>query len=161
MYYSEQLSSKKDSTNSLWRIVKSLIGAKTTNDVESLYDQGQQITDPKTMSSTFNSYFTSVGPNLASEIHVNHCDYNQFLFEPFGESLFLRPTNSFEIIKIVQSLKSSKSTGYDGISVNLLKKIIHFVAPPLTQIFNLSITSGVCPNSLKIAKIIPIYKKYY
>ena len=62
-------------------------------------------------------------------------------------------------MQIVQTLKSSASTGYDGISVNLLKKIIHFIVSPLTHIFNLSIASGIFPNSLKIAKVIPIYKK--
>ena len=33
------------------------------------------------------------------------------------------------------------------------------ISIPLTIIFNLSITAGVVPNELKIAKVIPIYKK--
>ena len=71
----------------------------------------------------------------------------------------MRPTTSHEILEIACLSKSSKSTGYDGVSVNLLKRIIYYIVEPLTHMFNLSISSGVCPNSLKIAKVIPIYKK--
>ena len=59
----------------------------------------------------------------------------------------------------MKALKSSRSTGHDGLSVNLLKKIIVHITSPLTHILNLSISTGKCPNSLKIAKVIPIFKK--
>ena len=56
-------------------------------------------------------------------------------------------------------MNTTKSSGYDGISVYLLKKIIFYIATPLTYIFNLSLSIGKCPNSLKLAKVIPIFKK--
>ena len=48
---------------------------------------------------------------------------------------------------------------YDGITNVLLKKIIHVIVFPLTHIFNLSLTTGTVPNKMKIAKVIPIFKK--
>ena len=33
------------------------------------------------------------------------------------------------------------------------------IVKPLTLIFNLSISTGVVPNKLQIAKVLPIYKK--
>ena len=82
------------------------------------------------------------------------------IFQGLARNLFfLHPTNLHEIIDIVRSLKRSKSSGFDEISVNLLKKIIHPIAIPLTHIFNLSLSTGRCPNSLKLAKVIPVYKK--
>ena len=39
-----------------------------------------------------------------------------------------------------------------------LHTIVH-ITSPLTHIFNLSISAGKCPNSLKIAKVIPVFKK--
>ena len=54
---------------------------------------------------------------------------------------------------------SSRSCGYDGLSMHLLKRIIHPLVTPITHICNLSLSTGIFPNSLKIAKIIPIYKK--
>ena len=43
--------------------------------------------------------------------------------------------------------------------MNLLKQIIYTIAAPLEHIFNLSLSTGTCPNLLKIANVIPIYKK--
>ena len=147
MYYSQKIESNKDNNNSLWHIVKDLVGSKITNTSNTFINEGKEVKDPKEIANMFNSYFVNIGPNLASEINVdqNQGNFSQFLHEPFDKSLFLRPTNSNEIVKIVQSLKTSKSTGYDGISVNLLKK--NHITLLVTHIFNLSITSGVCPNS--------------
>ena len=69
------------------------------------------------------------------------------------------PTDQHEIIKIVEALTSKKSKGYDGISTKLLKHIIYSIVSPLEHIFNLSLSTGCCPDLLKIAKIVPIYKK--
>ena len=103
--------------------------------------------------------FTTVGSNLASNIDAGNCHFTDFIPPPCKNSLFLYSTHNHEIITIVKHLKSSKSSGHDGISVYLLKQIINCIATPLSHIFNLSLSSGKCPNSLKLAKVIPIYKK--
>ena len=105
-------------------------------------------------------YFTNIGPKLASKINnINRKNFATFLPPYFHKSLFLSPTDKYEILKIVKALKSSRSTGHDCLSVNLLQKIIVHITSPLTHIFNLSISAGKCPNSLKIAKVIPVFKK--
>ena len=130
--------------------MKDLIGTKTKSTSKTVVNaEGKEINDPEQISNLFNSYFVNIGPNLAAKINATRGDFTQYLNEPFHKSLFLRPTNQHEILKIVQALKPSASTGYDGISVKLLKKIIHFIVDPLLYIFNLSITSGACPDSLK------------
>ena len=45
-----------------------------------------------------------------------------YLGQPFHESLVLRPTSNQENLNIIQSLKSSASTGYNGFSVKFLEK---------------------------------------
>ena len=108
---------------------------------------------------TFNDYFTNIGPNLAEQINTSNGHFTQYLSTPSEKLLFFHPTNVHEILDIVKSLNSSRSSGFDGISVCILKKIIHNIGDPLSHIFNLSLSTGICPNSLKIAKIIPIFKK--
>ena len=41
----------------------------------------------------------------------------------------------------------------------IIKKVKSEIIKPLTQIFNLSLSSGIVPEKLKVAKVIPIYKK--
>ena len=72
---------------------------------------------------------------------------------------FFISTHEHEILKIVKALKTKNSSGYDGISTKLLKQIIPNIVSPLEYIFNLSLSTGCCPDLLKIAKVIPIYKK--
>ena len=64
------------------------------------------------------------------------------------------PIDEEQTLTIIGQLKAKKSMGYDNISQILLQKS----AKPLTCIINQSLKTGVFPNNLKIAKIIPIFK---
>ena len=64
-----------------------------------------------------------------------------------------------EIIKIIYSFPDNKAPGMDNISSKLIKKIINSITFPLTFIFNLSFTTGIVPDLLKIAKVIPVHKR--
>jgi hypothetical protein len=60
--------------------------------------------------------------------------------------------------KIIKSLKSSNSYGYDEISVKILKESYPFISSPLTKIFNQSLSTGNFPEYMKYSNIKPIYK---
>jgi hypothetical protein len=49
--------------------------------------------------------------------------------------------------------------GYDEIPDMIVKQCIHTVKKPLTFIINLSLSSGIFPNQMEIAKVRPILKK--
>ena len=53
----------------------------------------------------------------------------------------------------------SKAGGLDNLSGRFLKNGGEVLAKPITDLCNLSITSGKFPDSCKIAKLKPIYKK--
>lgn len=57
------------------------------------------------------------------------------------------------------SLKNSNSSGIDNVSPNILKSVAHFVKGPLTYLVNWSLSTGIFPNVLKTAKVVPLYKK--
>ena len=56
-------------------------------------------------------------------------------------------------------MDNKSSSGYDGLSNKIIKTIKNEISKPLTLIINQMITSGIFPDDLKIAKIIPLYKK--
>ena len=68
------------------------------------------------------------------------------------------PTYPAEIINIVNSAKSKKACGYDNIDPYVVRQVIPQIATQLAHIFNRSFITGIVPNKLKIAKVIPIYK---
>ena len=68
------------------------------------------------------------------------------------------PTCEAEILYTTTNLKASTSEGYDNVSTKLLKQTVKEVATPLAHIVNLSLSHGIFPNDMKLAKIVPIFK---
>ena len=73
--------------------------------------------------------------------------------------MFFTPTTRYEIIDIVSTLKNKKSAGHDEINNFILKGVISSIADPLEYIFNESLLTGQVPEQMKIAKVIPLFKK--
>ena len=48
--------------------------------------------------------------------------------------------------------------GNDGINMNIIKSVIKSISKPLVYICNLSLSSGIFPDDMKIARVIPLYK---
>ena len=71
--------------------------------------------------------------------------------------IFLEVASEEEIIEICGSCRSGTAEGHDNISMNLIQDSIDKIIFPTTSIINL-ITSGIVPNQLKIAWVIPLFK---
>jgi hypothetical protein len=107
-----------------------------------------------------NNYFCSVGEKLSQSIHPSgQFDFKRYSPQPCTNSMFCSNVTSKEIFKVIHNFPNNKAPGPDGIIPKLLKEICDDILFPLTYIYNLSFSTGVVPDVLKIAKIIPIYKK--
>ena len=73
-------------------------------------------------------------------------------------SMFIEPITSNSIILATCKLKTKLSSGHDDISSKLLKETIFHIVHPITHIINMSSHTGIVPDQLKIAKVVPIYK---
>ena len=58
----------------------------------------------------------------------------------------------------IKSLPNKESFGYDEISYGILKKVRRWVEEEMTDIFNLSIRTGIFPKAWRIGKVKPLYK---
>lgn len=67
--------------------------------------------------------------------------------------------SSEEVIKAVSKIKPSKSKDIFDISNFLLKHVIYVIALPLSLCVNACIKEGNFPSMLKVAKVVPIFKK--
>ena len=74
-------------------------------------------------------------------------------------SLFLKPTNEEEVNSITKQMKTNKAIGPNSILTKILKINQHIIAKPLVHLINLSFSTGVFPDLLKIANIKPVLKK--
>lgn len=90
---------------------------------------------------------------------ASNVNFKSFLKNKISTSFSFDLIDECKVVKIIESLESKSSYGYDFISTKLIKHVKQVVAKPLTHIINQSITSGIYPAHLKIAKVIPIFKK--
>ena len=63
-----------------------------------------------------------------------------------------------ELVHLINGPDVPKANGPDGISAYMLKATADSIAPPLTNLFILSISNGIFPKSWKEARIAPIHK---
>ena len=61
------------------------------------------------------------------------------------------------VTKVAQRLVNEKATGIHNIPNKVLKDSIHYIAPVLMDIFNLSIRAKIFPDDLKVLKVVPVY----
>ena len=101
----------------------------------------------------------NVGPKLASGIQNTGKNYYDYLPDMRSNSMYMKPIVASDIIKIIDKFNPNKSAGHDNVGNYIIKKVGKEIVKPLTNIFNLSLSTGVVPDKLKTAKVIPIYKK--
>ena len=74
-------------------------------------------------------------------------------------SFFISPTDKTEMENIISSLDSNKSVGPNSILTKVLKILKNDISTQLSEIFDISFSSGVFPSILKTAKVVPVHKK--
>ena len=72
--------------------------------------------------------------------------------------IFLIPTDRNEIIDIIKTLRHQNSSGHDHLGTNFLKFISLCIANLISKLMNKSLETGIFPDALKIAKLIPIHQ---
>ena len=147
-----------------WKTINETLNrSKRGSNVTSIfYHNGFTLSNAKDIANAFNAYFANIGKNLASEIaqNVNIIDYTQYLSTPITETrLQFKCITDNDTQKAIDKLENKSSSGHDGISNKLLKLLKMELSKSLTLIINQMITTGIFPDSFKISKITPLFKK--
>ena len=122
-------------------------------------DSSNIIEDPVKTANKFNDYFINIGPNLAKKIKSDNNDtFEEYLYGSYQSSLFLNVITENELETELGNMKLNTSSGFDDVNTKIIKKIAKEISKPLTHIFNLSFSTGIVPDKLKISLITPIFK---
>jgi hypothetical protein len=142
-----------------WKIIKVVIKKKksSNNNLATFLINGIKTDNPETIVTSFNNYFTSLGPTLDKKIANSKINPISYIKKAYPNNIFLNPCSEEEISKIIDGLKSC-SAGWDEIPSNIIKINKHIRTPIITHIVNQSFLQGKFPDELKIANIIPIFK---
>ena len=153
-YHSNKIFNSNGNSSQMWRAINEILcKSKSKNAPKKLNNPDpnkSHLTKSGDIAEAFNSYFTNIGPV-----------FDQYLSNIIPSSFFFRPVCYSDVLTAINSLDPKKSAGQDWIHPKLVIDAAEIIARPLTHIINISLSQGVFPDPLKIAKILPIYKKRF
>jgi exonuclease III len=159
-YYSDQLEAAKYDMKKTWSILRMAMHMDRNQSIPPEYFNinNIQIKDKKEIVNRFNNFFANIGNNISKNVPDSHHHFSHYLTHQNNTNIFFDPVFPGDIIKTTSKLKAKTSQGHDKISSKLVKQTIEQTALPLTHIINQSLTTGIVPQQMKIARIIPIFK---
>ena len=72
---------------------------------------------------------------------------------------FMFPSSTDEVAQLIENLNDKKTERSNDVETRFIKYSKSIISPIISNLFNLCVNKGVFLNCLKIAEIIPIYKK--
>ena len=161
-YYFNKFQHYKTDMKKTWKQINEIMQKKKkTPDLPKYFlDNNKVITENIDIANCFNNFFSNIGPALANAISSPpNKSFRDYLTPSITSSFNFNMVTEEDTFKVINNLKSKTSTGHDGLSSILLKFIAPQILEVLTMILNQSLSTGIFPDSLKIAKITPIFKK--
>ena len=100
----------------------------------------------------------NVGPELDKKIpKINHITANRYLKNRNQLNFFIAHVSTEEVLKLI-SLLPNKGTGPASIPLRMIKDAADLLVIPLCHIINVSFETGIFPDALKVAKVLPLHK---
>ena len=162
IYYQKLFEDKKNAAINTWKALGPIINPSKSNKqtgINKIKHNGKFITDNKDISNIVNDYFCNIGKRLSEKIPNRNNDFTQFLPPRVQNSFYLGPVSQQDVLKEIKMLHPRKAAGPDNIGNKILLLCPELFSYNLTVIYNHYIEIGEYPQALKIAKVIPIFKK--
>lgn len=110
------------------------------------------------MAEPFNSFFTTIGHDLARKIPKTNAKPESY-HSSTDKVFSLKAPNVTTVCKLLSKINERKATGLEKIPCKLLKLASGIVERSLSSIFKRSVETGFFPNKWKVDKATPIFKK--
>ena len=162
LYYQKCFEKFKKDIKGTWMTIKQIINRsdKIREFPKYFNIDNIEVSNPTEIATKFNDYFTEIGPKLAESILPPQGRYfTDYLKTPAQINLNFTDIDEKTVLDIIDSLKPKSSYGVDRLSNKLVKLVKYEIAKPLTLIINQCFHTGIFPDKLKIAKVLPIFKK--
>lgn len=112
-----------------------------------------------------NSFFSSIGETLKNQCKTSGEQSMKMMRQFRGHvtaspnSMFMLPVTIQELNDVVRKMKSKRTPDIFGMSTTLLKRVFPIFSDFMCIVMNQCLEDGIFPNKLKMAKVLPIYKK--
>ena len=149
-----KLKSENLSPRDWWATLKSFITTDSNSDIPPIEINGQTYTDDYEKANILNDYFQR--QTILDESNVRLPDLPP---PTYNTTLNIIVITDLEVKSALQTLKTGKASGPNGLSNRILRELSSELSHPLCCLFNKSLQSGIVPASYKEANVCPIHKK--
>ncbi len=163
-YYKKYFDQHKENSKKQWQMINSLLNRnKSRRGPIKLKDEnGRILSTSLDVATKFNDYISNIASNLKSQISSRRTfdpgGFQEFLREPVSNNLDLRSVESTEIHEIINMLKNKATLDTKIEPLKIANKSYGFTEI-LGKVISSSFDQGIFPQSLKIARVVPIYKE--
>ena len=155
-YIRSQFNSLGKNSIKNWRLLNKLLNRKGKAIADNFDVDGTAISDARIIADKFNQHFVDHPKQINESIDSPIRDFSDLLITNMN-SMPLFHSSAYEVSLIIDAMK--KNGGLKDIPVKFLKLCNQHVSPLLSYLFNMCINNAVFPDDLKVARVIPVYKK--
>ena len=161
-YYINKCNEFKRNTKKLWQTINHVVGKAPDKScsIKYLSIDGCKVHDATKVTNHLNRHFANVGESFAKRIPKSNHNLKYYLskIRKNENCIFMSPTSSTELKKLIDNLPNKSSSGWDDINNLLLKEIADPIIAPLVDLFNQSINKGEFPECMKLGELVPLHK---
>ena len=154
-YFEDEYLASKGDPKRFWRNINSIIpNSKSKPSHINLINENKEDIDPDKVSDYINTFFTNIGPNLASKYSEKWRYYGLESDVIIEDVKF----NKGDLLLLIDNIDISKSSGFQNVSSKCLKDALSVLVTQLLYIFTQSYKLGIFPKSWKKATTVPLFK---
>lgn len=161
-YYLKRFQSATGNGKQQWELVNEILNKDASNKQinEILDEDNNKISSAPEIANCFNNYFCNIIAKARAEFNnIPHFDSSLFFDRSPCNSFAFHPISASELYFIINSLETKYSFDLFGLNNWIVKRISCNIVDILSTLFNRSIIEGIFPESLKVATVIPLFKK--
>ena len=159
LYFSGQFLKQRGNGRKTWQTIDNALHRKSNRiSPNAILIEGDICTNKENMANAFNKYFANICTTIQAP-NDNVISHTSYLNTSVHYSFKFKTINNATTLQYLSNLTNSYSCGHDNINNTLLKSISNEISRCITLIINQSISTGSYPENLKLAKVIPIFKK--
>lgn len=159
----QKISKNWNNIKKQWQILKKVTNNLNNKSVitTTFYHNGIWVEDKQTNAENMNQYLSQVGPttneSVGQPLHPSD-HYLRKNSKANKESILLSNVTEQDVKEVCQKINPKTSCDANGLAQNIVLEDIDIMAPVIAHLVNCSQSSGICPDSSKIARVILIYK---
>lgn len=158
----QEIVTAKNSIKAIWDVVNRYRNKPTKSKQEDYFlklndriiKDSREIVDAFSKQFNMTQIFTKTTTALTAAITI----LQQNVSRVESDIIFDKVRNH-EIVTIVKFMANKKSFGIDEIPIKVFKEHVNLLVDPLVYFFNKCIEQNTFPDQLKVARVLPIYKK--